>query len=414
MPTTPLNETFFDYSRSELTIGGSSASLSRMLWGGSPQASARSEPSRRYEDNLEQQEDLEDMRICNMFQNHRSYVKPTIESHPLMLTNEMLGVEIELENVTTSFQSRLWNQISDGSLRNNGREYVFRQPLGGADAFRALTEIGKHFHEIQPDPSWRCSTHVHLDVRDLTVEQLKKLLLVYVIYEEVLFKASGYNRYRNNFGPAYGFAQQQITILSKHWNKEGRAFVNNVLSEWSKYTSLNLLPIGRFGSVEFRISNPFTSTSDLLRLCNRILMVKKLAVEWGGSEKELIQHCLDTDPNDVFNKKLLGLKFGSIDKIDIMKGCILANDMVELRTFRHNQGGELPCTCPLPVMTAISDHLQTLRDIPEGMLSWVSNYSVGESIPEDYLGFIISLGFPRNLIVSETVSESNDLGLLGA
>lgn len=285
--------------------------------------------------------DGEQMKISQIIHAHRGYVKPTLIPHPMVVSNELLGVEIELENTSGRMNSPYWVEKSDGSLRNNGREYVLRSPLGGVDLFKALSVAGKHFYDTKPDPSWRCSTHVHLDVRDMEVKDLKSLILLYTIFEEVMFKCSGYNRYINNFGPAFGFAQQQITELSRAWHKEDRDFIDHLLGTWSKYSSLNLLPISRFGSVEFRIANALTTTSDLLRLCNRVLLLKKLAVSWEGTHEELIHYYMSEDVFKIFSQKLTGLNKDSFSQEDVHRGCILANDILKLEKLRNEAANNL-------------------------------------------------------------------------
>lgn len=270
------------------------------------------------------------MKIFEIIHSHCNYVKPTLAPHPQIISTEMLGLEIELENVSSRLRSMYWVEKSDGSLRNNGREFVFRGPIGGVDLFNALTEIGVHLRTIRPAATWRCSTHVHMDVRDLSVMELKRLILLYVIYEELLFKCSGPNRYNNNFGPAFGFAQGQIDTLSKIWHLEGATFLDRVLNMWSKYSSLNLLPIGRFGSVEFRIANALTTSRDLLMLCNRFLLLKKLAVEWEDSLDALVKHFATTNIHRVFPVSLTGLRRAAIDQGFAERGAILANDILYL------------------------------------------------------------------------------------
>lgn len=275
------------------------------------------------------------MKVFEIIHHHSDYVKPTLVKHPLIVNNEMLGIEIELENVSGRLRSLYWVEKSDGSLRNNGREFVFRGPLGGVDLFKALSEAGKHFYEIKPSATWRCSTHVHMDVRDMEVKELKSLILLYTIFEEVLFKCSGYNRYRNNFGPAFGFAQQQIEVLSNIWHLSDSEFLDRVLGCWSKYSSLNLLPIGRFGSVEFRIANALTATGELIRLCNRFLMLKEWALRWGGSHEDLINYYSSVDVSHLFNAKLTGVNSEEIDQSLVTKGSFLANDILNLAQKRR-------------------------------------------------------------------------------
>lgn len=279
------------------------------------------------------------MRISEVY-HYQGYVEPTIQEHPMLVSNETIGIEIELERVTGNpIRSRYWEQVDDGSLRNNGKEFIFRGPLGGVDLFTAIAEASKHFHTIGPEPSWRCSTHAHLNIRNMTIKQLRNLLLAFIVYEKPMFKCSGMNRYKNNFCPAYGFAQDQLMILSKNWKRDDSTFLQNVVSSWSKYTALNLLPISSKGSVEFRIANAMTTSGSLLRLANRILLLKKIAMEWEGTEEELINHLATQDVTKVFNKKLTGFLEDPITQEDVEEGVVNAFDVLKLQTYRHVTSG---------------------------------------------------------------------------
>lgn len=236
----------------------------------------------------------------------RSPDHSTLTPHPMVVGTHRVGVEIELENITTNLGrgSRYWQQIADGSLRNHGAEFIFRAPFGGVDLFNAMVEIDSHLHKLNPDDSQRCSTHVHVDVRDMTVAQLKNMILIYAVYERVLFQCSGWHRYRNNFCVALGFAQTMMKALSQHWHESDENFLRGVTGRWDKYTALNLLPMIDKGSVEFRISEAKWRKGQLLRLCNRFLSLKELAMAWEGSQEELIEHLMQTPVSQVLRKSL--------------------------------------------------------------------------------------------------------------
>lgn len=274
------------------------------------------------------------MKISDIYHYH-NYVEQEIVPHPLVVSNNLVGIEIELENVNRrQINSRYWTSDEDGSLRNNGREFMFRVPIGGANLFKAIAEASKHFYEDKPDASWRCSTHLHFDVRGKTVQQLKNLLIVFTVYEKAMYKCSGMNRYKNNFCPAYGFAQDQLMILSKLWNLPDERFLNRVVQSWAKYSALNLLPISDKGSIELRISNALTTSGSLLRLCNRLMTLDNIAMSWEGTPDELVQHLMQLDVNKVFTKKLTGVIEDPITQEDIKEGAIFANDIIHLKSYK--------------------------------------------------------------------------------
>lgn len=260
-----------------------------------------------------------------------------VMQHPLVVGTGRVGIEIELEDAS-ELRLTHWNSIRDGSLRNSGWEYVMRQPLGGADLFGAICEIDTALNTISPDASWRCSTHVHVDIRDMTTEQFKKLLLLYIVYEKIIFQCSGLHRYQNNFCPAYGFAQEMIMRLSNIWNRNEEEFVSGLDfrsqsggRDRDKYNSLNLLPIFFQGSIEFRGSEPKFKKGNLLRLANRLLSLKEFAMSFEGSDEDLILHCSSVHPRDVI-KKSLPKKF-TYEEMAIEEGVKLAMDVVHLHKF---------------------------------------------------------------------------------
>ncbi|MGL6130033.1 MAG: hypothetical protein ACRCZ9_00275, partial [Fusobacteriaceae bacterium] len=65
------------------------------------------------------------------------------EPHPQVQGTIGCGVEIELENLSNVSQlnSEFWVVTTDGSLRNNGREFVFNGPRGGSELFLACIDL---------------------------------------------------------------------------------------------------------------------------------------------------------------------------------------------------------------------------------------------------------------------------------
>lgn len=256
----------------------------------------------------------------------------SLVTHPMIVGTGKVGIEVELENVQHA-RMTYWNAISDHSLRNSGVEFVMKQPLGGRDLQQAIFELDTTLYSMEPDASWRCSTHIHLDVRDMTVPQLKKFILTYTALERIIFQCSGLQRWDNVFCPSFGFAQGQISKLSRLWNRNDRDFLRGLDTSESyrdrdKYSSLNFLPIRRQGSVEFRGSEAKFRKGQLLRLANRTLSIREFALSFEGSEVDLVNHISNTHPSKVL-KKSMPSKF-AYDEGDIMKGCDLAMDIIHL------------------------------------------------------------------------------------
>lgn len=120
-------------------------------------------------------------------------------------TKDAVGVEIEMEGVDREaeelLEDSLWIITEDGSLKNQGAEFIFSEPFAGDAITQALEEMRTYLGTKSGqkcEATDRCSVHVHVDIRDLTPKQLYKYLLLYVLYEKQLYEVAGSNRAKNN------------------------------------------------------------------------------------------------------------------------------------------------------------------------------------------------------------------------
>ena len=273
------------------------------------------------------------MKIAQIYGQRATY--PTIQGHPLIVGTNLAGIEIELEDIHFEREPSFsyWEAKPDGSLRNSGMEFVCSSPWGGRDLYSASLEIDSFLFRHNPDSSWRCSTHVHIDVRDLTVPQLKRMILAYIVYERVLFRCSGWHRYKNNFCVALGFAQEQLATLSENWHHNDENFTNRVIRSWDKYTSLNLLPLSSFGSVEFRISEAKWRKGSIIRLTNRFLSLKELAVSFEGSDSDFIEYLVSIPVHSAIRKGLPKVVPNFEEDVEV--GYKLAYEVISMSTLRR-------------------------------------------------------------------------------
>lgn len=158
------------------------------------------------------------------------------------------GAELEIEAVQ-DFNNN-WmedNEINvevDGSLRNNGKEFLlppsYKEDL--VDLFKTL----HGYVDLGSDPfSVRTSTHVHVNCIHSTENQVRALLFLYAIFEPLAFAYVGEER-KNNI--------HCMPLGSTHMpNYYGNSLENLVGDgKWHKYTAFNLLPLRELGTVEFR------------------------------------------------------------------------------------------------------------------------------------------------------------------
>jgi len=189
---------------------------------------------------------------------------------PVVDADTHVGIEVELEGITNTVIPKTWKIVEDGSLKVEGREFVsIPLKLQYVDV-----ELSRLFSGLpKKQISARCSIHVHVDVRDLSEEELYKFLILYVIFEKALFNISG-NRWDSNYcTPLY----MSPDIVQN--------FVVHPYTTWYKYSALNLLPIygnknegsGRYGTVEFRHHQGCVDKDEILNWINTVVSIKLAA-----------------------------------------------------------------------------------------------------------------------------------------
>lgn len=184
-------------------------------------------------------------------------------------TSFMAGMECEIEDIE-DYQlgdSGRWSATEDGSLRNSGREFI-SLPLGKAeliDAFKHLhTRLLYKTDNKQVRFSPRTSIHVHVNCLELSTEQVKQIVMWYVLFEPIFFRIAAPNR-RNNIH-CVGLDQ---TILNEFYKRN----LEYLHGKWSKYTALNLLPLSSFGTLEFR---HLEGTDDVAKVAEWLTILENL------------------------------------------------------------------------------------------------------------------------------------------
>ena len=108
---------------------------------------------------------------------------------PVPIKNYIFGLEIEVENIRYNLPDATyksyWNITGDNSLRNNGVEFI-TLPLKAFQIDKALQQLRFRTNQFRADFSERTSTHVHMNIRDLTIDQIYNLTLLYITVEKLL------------------------------------------------------------------------------------------------------------------------------------------------------------------------------------------------------------------------------------
>jgi len=220
-----------------------------------------------------------------------------------------VGIEIEVEGVfRTSNVSRvgnkyIWRNIEDGSLRNNGREFV-SIPIKGVEIPTFLNTFYTTLNRDEDCSNYqfsdRTSIHVHVNYRDQTVEQLSNLILTYLTVEPFLYDFVGGDRKYNIY--CVPITQSNLIFnLSRYFRdyERGNASTVHHLTSWMKYTGFNLLTLQTYGTVEFR---HLVGTDDQEHVEKWIKMLMALK-EFSSKQKyeDLKAHILDLNTSSEYH-----------------------------------------------------------------------------------------------------------------
>lgn len=190
----------------------------------------------------------------------------------------LYGVELEIEGLDQDEALRTRRCVGgmeyhrDGSLRNNGGEFVtYPMTLNYLDyvldQFFQKNRFGpQHYSE-------RCSVHVHANCLDMQLEEVRLLLCIYQILEKVLFSYIGQERETNIFCVPWGESYLPHAGLKDDSNLIGK------IKTWKKYTSLNLAPLASLGTIEFRHMAGTNDKEMIIQWCDIIGSLFKYARE---------------------------------------------------------------------------------------------------------------------------------------
>lgn len=196
--------------------------------------------------------------------------------------NTRFGVEVEIENGAGTRSGVYWERKSDGSLRNDGVELVFRMPLAGADVRYALAE----FDGLIPDSAtvgMRTSVHVHVDVRDMSFNQIANFIVLYTALESVFYAVNdSKERYGNIYCPGITSNNQadKYRGLIKAITNDNLSEIYTRLDDWEKYSGLNFRTISTLGSAEFRMHRGSTNSTELSDFITYIRKLKEKAISY--------------------------------------------------------------------------------------------------------------------------------------
>ena len=225
-----------------------------------------------------------------------------------MKTGVLLGLECETEgHRLPQIENAFWNTVPDGSLRN-GLEYVSK-PLKETQVGTALTKLHKEITDQggQVDYSFRCSTHVHINVLDLDHNQLMSMIFLYMMYENVFMNFVAEERVGNRFCLRFQDAQYLTSEVSHFFQRTRQGnlahAIGGLRQERLKYAGFNLYTLRKYGTLEFRALEGTNDRQKILNWVKAIIALRTVSTDY--NDPVALYNDFLADPGS-FAEKLFG------------------------------------------------------------------------------------------------------------
>lgn len=217
---------------------------------------------------------------------YEQFEVPLIEGSGLktsrfILKDQMVGLELEAEGITSDHWMMFlgeeenggmptgWHCTGDGSLRNEGREFLLSTPVCGRTLFNRINNLCKfldRFEKYQGTPithNMRTSLHVHLNFSNKTKSDVFAFVVMYLIFEKILARYCGKSRSESPFSvPIYKtvptFEQIESYFIYNAWKSDER----------HKYAALNLAALGKYGTLEVRLHGGTQDKDEIIKWIN--------------------------------------------------------------------------------------------------------------------------------------------------
>lgn len=193
------------------------------------------------------------------------------------------GIEIETEGArmrrdVLDDQLQYWDVTVDGSLKSSSPfELIFVQPLVGAQIEAALEEFRLISIPAQFKFPLNTGVHFHMNVSDLTLEQVRRLMYISIVCESALIQYSG-KKFNNSFCiPVSCVSHELIGRIGNFLSQEAMWDYSDVSS--MKYLTINPASIFKLGTIEYRMMAGTGDVEKITDFLNVLGTLRKYAIE---------------------------------------------------------------------------------------------------------------------------------------
>lgn len=189
------------------------------------------------------------------------------------------GIEIEVEGRNLpNVDNVVWKTEADGSLRN-GKEYIFKKAQSIKTVPVALRNLEKEFKKAAAELqfSFRTSVHVHMNMQDLTYQQILNTIYTYLLLEAPLMSFCDEGRKGNRFCLRLEDAEGAIPVF-KNLFFEGEMGLRDIIPDRVRYAAINIEALPKYGSLEFRAMNGTMDVERISTWCQALYNIREFAI----------------------------------------------------------------------------------------------------------------------------------------
>lgn len=195
---------------------------------------------------------------------------------------ELLGIELELENVANMQNLPYWELKADNSLRN-GVEYVFDRPYAGPSVEEALATF--YNAKLVFENSARTSTHIHVNVQDMELEAFRTMIVMVYMLEDAIFNViEAERKWAGYCMPLSEMSNVRLrNVLAAPWPDQSNKVLAAIApaKNQERYYGLNISAARKYGSLEFRYFPGGPSRTELEEWLDLVVAFKKAANKIG-------------------------------------------------------------------------------------------------------------------------------------
>lgn len=269
-----------------------------------------------------------------------------LEACHLESTKGEVGIEVEVVGRHLPQEVVGWKVEHDDSLRAGGLEYVLKGPKSRDKLDLYLSRLEKKLNEdgVTVGDSVQAGVHVHINVQELSVDQMYTFLCMYLMLESLLVKTCGDGAEGNLFCLRACDAEYLIHLITKARRSDRLDYLN---TDNIRYASCNVMALFKFGSLEFRAFRTDKNFDGLRTWVGTLLQLKDASKNY-GSPAELIES-FSVGDYDTFLRTVLGeyaeQYINSPHKNELMKeGMRLAQDIAYAKPSKVEKKGQFEWT----------------------------------------------------------------------